>query len=1044
MNVRRKARCIMKNRKERGNCMKNHKGFTLVELLVGMAILSVVAAAITGFIVSGSKSYAAANTEIVVQQEAQLAMNQISDVVIDTTRSVNYTGYAADGSAQQVVKDADFTIVVEDKSLTLFNGTGTVVLDAGGNPVFDADGNPEIAKDADGKPIIDGGNGNQFNYQFYYDKSEEKLYYSQIALNEEDFPEAERVLLAEYVKDFSADLSQVEEKRVVQLTVSYEYNNRIYDTSNNITIRNKVLVNSVNLAVDKTVELSVRPKENMVVLEPGEHYYKFSTPRVEGRNITDKSVTWSISAEEQSKLTGADTGFTDAANGIIHISRDEKVKSFEVTVTTNAVNSEGNHAEAKVIVYVKRVTSVALNKSEDSDLSNGAKEISAGSTITVSAHAEGNKLGVACSNCGDDISIDKYVVENENIWKWTIVKDDNNICTMTSGGHEAAVFTISSEAKPGNQVILEATSLLSTTSNAYGRDYDRVFGRITLTVANHKKNISLGGDIRYGYATKVNIDNADFNKGGQGYYIVCARIKTDPDAPASSDMVMLYGTNGADTWLTPDVFGLNMDKTYYISIQLLDQGGHLSGKDDPRVTDVVAEYNGNIDSTGTYIGTKYPASDKISFTLHSPQIVYNYNGELYKGNEVSIDPIYAAAGGKTVSCPVVEVTNARPETMDQVYFEVYKGEGNDPSNWTRIYGRTPGENGNTGNSRAGALDFSSIDNRKNLEIKLEGNNNPGPDTLGTYHYVPYIAYQNSPTADHGYVKYWANYSYSDEYYRTEYYKRPNSTVHFTVKGGGNLKLWANTDANNNNFVKGEIYFPTPSDWSFRNYFSLNNPEIQIIKSSNNWFRIFESDGRTDRGVSISKMTCEYIPTEDSYVIELFYECTEQLQNNKIEVSAGKFKCSAKGTEWSQKDIGTQDAELERGNTAVISNGNARIKIGNKEYQAYIALPTEPKFVNWWNGNYGFNLDEIKKANGSDVNANTIQYASISYITTDDKGFKCVKTIQCSKATCSYAINNKTYTLKVWCKDDGGNEISVGEFTCKEGENAWNYVPTLIK
>ena len=57
-------------------------------------------------------------------QEAQLALNQISDVIIDTTRSVNYAGYAEDGTPVFAVKDADFTFEPQDKSLTMFNGAG--------------------------------------------------------------------------------------------------------------------------------------------------------------------------------------------------------------------------------------------------------------------------------------------------------------------------------------------------------------------------------------------------------------------------------------------------------------------------------------------------------------------------------------------------------------------------------------------------------------------------------------------------------------------------------------------------------------------------------------------------------------------------------------------------------------------------------------------------------------------------------------------------------------------------------------------------------
>ena len=63
---------------------KDHKGFTLVELIIAIAILAIVTLAVCGFIVVGSRSYTSANTDIMLQQEAQLALNQISDVIIDT------------------------------------------------------------------------------------------------------------------------------------------------------------------------------------------------------------------------------------------------------------------------------------------------------------------------------------------------------------------------------------------------------------------------------------------------------------------------------------------------------------------------------------------------------------------------------------------------------------------------------------------------------------------------------------------------------------------------------------------------------------------------------------------------------------------------------------------------------------------------------------------------------------------------------------------------------------------------------------------------
>ena len=211
------------------NCMKDQRGFTLVELLIGIVILSIVTAAVCSFIVVGSKSYAAANTEIMLQQEAQLALNQISDVIIDTTRSVNYAGYAEDGTPVFAVKDADFTFEPQDKSLTMFNGAGTIKLDADGKPVQEVneDGSPKV--DSEGNPvyemIIESGRGNEKNYQFYWNKEEAKLYYSEIDVDQTDFPQTEaegQVVLAEYVTEFNVVLTQVEEKNVVQISLTLE------------------------------------------------------------------------------------------------------------------------------------------------------------------------------------------------------------------------------------------------------------------------------------------------------------------------------------------------------------------------------------------------------------------------------------------------------------------------------------------------------------------------------------------------------------------------------------------------------------------------------------------------------------------------------------------------------------------------------------------------------------------------------------------------------------------------------------------------------
>ena len=65
----------------------NNRGLTLVELICSVAILSLVGLTIGGILVVSAKSYDSGINEVELQQEAQMVVNQINDLVIDTTAS---------------------------------------------------------------------------------------------------------------------------------------------------------------------------------------------------------------------------------------------------------------------------------------------------------------------------------------------------------------------------------------------------------------------------------------------------------------------------------------------------------------------------------------------------------------------------------------------------------------------------------------------------------------------------------------------------------------------------------------------------------------------------------------------------------------------------------------------------------------------------------------------------------------------------------------------------------------------------------------------
>lgn len=71
--------------------MKNdNKGFTLVELIVSVAILAIVLAAAFGFMIAGTRSYTTVQNKIELQLRAQLALNQISQYLIDANVGVKW------------------------------------------------------------------------------------------------------------------------------------------------------------------------------------------------------------------------------------------------------------------------------------------------------------------------------------------------------------------------------------------------------------------------------------------------------------------------------------------------------------------------------------------------------------------------------------------------------------------------------------------------------------------------------------------------------------------------------------------------------------------------------------------------------------------------------------------------------------------------------------------------------------------------------------------------------------------------------------------
>ena len=1023
-----------------------------MEVLIAMAILSIVVLTVCGFILVGSRSYASANSDINVQQSAQLSLNQMSDVLIDTTRSVNYVGYDAGGTPQKALKDAEFTFTPEDKSLVMYNGVVEETAPA--------------APGGTSTQTVDPGNGNK-HYHFYWSKANEALYYAELDVQSTDvdttaihFPTfdpadpvaAGWVELASHVTDFSVDLTQVEEKRVVQLSLTFLDGRKEYTTSNNVTIRNKVAVNDAELdPLNKKKTLSVTPRDAGVILEPGETYH-FSTPKVSGTNVADRSVTWSLSS------TGSPSGgtvFTDAANGVLQVATDEPAGTIDVKITTNAVDDDGNHASCTLTVYIKRVRTVSLSKTADADADNAADQVSVGNEFTISANVEGEKLGVQCSGCTADITHDFDVVN------WRVTQGAEFLDIVETGNcKKDTKYCVKSGTAEGTKIRIEATSELGLPTS---RLYPAVDGFIELTVSKSKKNIFVDGNLQWGQGTKIGIQyGPDFNGSGQGYYLICARIKEY--GSESGEKVMIYRTLGNDSWVTPDLFGVeDISKPWYLSLQVIDPGAHFQpgvspdnqpGQNimqkvkeqihDQVVLDVVADYLANSPG-GTYNG-KYPHTDKFEGMINPPEIFYYYNGKKNLSGELHLNPVTSLSqdnGEHMTTFGVEYVKNTKGNNEygggiefanNNVKFSVYKEKSG--GGLEKLYWYDAPNNNYQGTSKPyNALGLNDVQNAPSMTIKLDFNNRSAfPQVEGRYRLIPTIWYAQNPHTDHSYDIYYLDYE--PNYGNKQYYEEPKSTIYYEMINSGNVEAFWSYHSNTQ-FTKGEIYFPTPSDISqggaspsnFDYYFNISDLREELgwhdAKQTHDFRKLVKGREGEQIYYSPSLMRCRYVKDKNVYELELFYKYKDPVWGMEVEVSAGVFQCGADGSRWERKEKGTYDSQLENGNMNPSLNATANVNftLDNQQYNGkmYIPLPSEKAFSSRDNDGFGFTLKQI-----------TVQTREWKKLRYQPSGQTNTQDVEIAKTICAYDAATDTYTLRMY----GRNGNLAAAFTCKSNGKQW--------
>ncbi|MDE6531264.1 MAG: type II secretion system GspH family protein [Lachnospiraceae bacterium] len=178
--------------------MKNNKGYTLVELLVTLAVFAIIMAEVGSMMMNSSKLYRNGTYEVELQTEAQQIVQQMEELLIDVNHSVS-TNY-------QVSLSSDFITISNNSNGTNDNGTGVYTI-----------------------------------YNFTVDKDPERgygnLYFNKTS--NDGSSDVTNVLMGEYVQSISLDMAAYEYD-VVTLNVSMNNGRYGYQASQDIYLRNGV------------------------------------------------------------------------------------------------------------------------------------------------------------------------------------------------------------------------------------------------------------------------------------------------------------------------------------------------------------------------------------------------------------------------------------------------------------------------------------------------------------------------------------------------------------------------------------------------------------------------------------------------------------------------------------------------------------------------------------------------------------------------------------------------------------------------------------
>lgn len=416
--------------------LKNrNSGFTLVELLIAVSLVAVVGTAVFGFMTVGARTFTNTSSDVNLQSEAQLAFNQMQDIIIDTTVKIEYY-YAPSGAAVnnlasylEVEKDSDIPVNCAAKKLVMYN-YGNAAED---KRVY------ELTWERDPEPS---------QSKLYYTEYNSSMAGDEVVRNGSPITGADHVLMSEYIADFRADLTRLD-KRIVRIETLYEKGNKQYTSSHNITLRNKQLSANEIASYTDTIppeipediigptEIYLMPGESLQLTTYNDGINTGYVVKYPGHPLNPPYGAQDIKFSLDLTQSGLAAGTGVSASGLLTIGKGQGElmagRTFKVKVSTDFTLF---NVSKDINVHIIRVTNIAIDATPLPEGSTPIDETGEGWRKNLIEDESFKLKATVTVENGDKISATGNTLDRSVVWTKTLNGDLFTLTDLGGSGNE--------------------------------------------------------------------------------------------------------------------------------------------------------------------------------------------------------------------------------------------------------------------------------------------------------------------------------------------------------------------------------------------------------------------------------------------------------------------------------------------------------------------------------------------------------------------------------------------------------------------------------